>query len=354
MQQEIQIRSKDIRIPTIATCKETIESLNGQDIEIKAHLVPISTPVQEADPFRQLDAEALWLSLDWYQQAPSPRHWAAWSHQLLDSLPNLKWLHTDSVGLDHLPLAEILQRSIVVTNGKDNFARPMAEWVVLSMLYQTKQLGMAKRLSDQRIWQPLTGARELEGMKALFLGFGSFLRLAAEMLEPFGVEITALVKTRRNQLPRGVTRLVYGNEWYEYLPLSDVVVVGLPLSALTESIVNWRVLSSMPRGSWLVNLARGKVVDEAALIRALDTGHLGGAILDSFVNEPLPPDHPLWGRDNTLVLPHSTYLSPKSKYRAQARLASLAEAYVASDLARHAIDIPDYLGLSRSDFRQSS
>ena len=237
----------------------------------------------------------------------------------IEALPSLRWVHTDSVGIDHLPLVELRQRGIVVTNGGDNFARPMAEWVVLAMLAAVKNLPAFVRYSDDGYWARGLFQDELQGKVALMLGLGSFAQVAAKLLEPFGVEVVALVRNPRSPGAVHSVRLVHGDRWRDELPRTDFLVAGLPLTPSTEGIVDTEVLGALHPAAWLINFARGKLVGQAELITALDAGTIGGAVLDAFPEEPLRSGHSLWGRPNVLVLPHSTWFSPHVGERAERR-----------------------------------
>jgi phosphoglycerate dehydrogenase-like enzyme len=286
--------------------------------------------VETAPPSR--DAQVLWISHTPTATPPESRQPARrWVPAALDALGGLSWVHTDSVGVNYLPLDDLRRRGIVLTNGGDNFARPMAEWIVLALLFRAKKLAAVVRASDSGRWERHLDQEELVGCRVLLLGLGSFHRLAAEFLSPFGVRITAWSRNPRADLPKGVERHVTGDAWRDELGRTDVLVCGLPLTAATRGLLDADALASLRPGAWLVNLARGQIVDEAALIRALDSGHLGGAVLDTFVEEPLPPDHPLWRRENVLVIPHATGISPGSARRAEERFCRLLGRFVAGD-----------------------
>jgi phosphoglycerate dehydrogenase-like enzyme len=235
-----------------------------------------------------------------------------WLHGALERLPDLRLLHSDFVGVEGVPLEELAKRGVVVTNGTGNYSRPMAEWVVLALLAAAKRFPDFVRRSDARVWDPSPVLRELEGSVALLLGLGSVNSLVATMLAPFRVEARAIVRTPRPAPPPGVARVATRERLLEELREADFVVVGVPLTNETAGMLDAAAFSAVKPGAWLVNVARGAVVDEAALLAALDDGRLGGAVLDAFVKEPLPPDHPLWGRPNVVVLPHHTWSSPQS------------------------------------------
>ena len=261
-----------------------------------------------------------------------------WFANALATLPDLTWIHSDFVGADRLPVKELTARGITLTNGGDNFARPMAEWVLLSILAAAKRFPEFVRRSDARRWDPSPRfLSELEGAVLLLLGFGEVGRQVAEMARPFGMDVRAVARTPRAG-PLGVTRLVTGEAWRDELPEADYVALAMPLTPATRGMVDEAALAAMKPSAWLVNVARGALVDEDALVAALDAGRLGGAVLDAFVTEPLPDGHPLWGRDNVIVIPHHTWSSPRSAERAERLFAAELGRFAAGEAPAHPID----------------
>ncbi|MDA8392030.1 MAG: D-2-hydroxyacid dehydrogenase [Actinomycetota bacterium] len=249
--------------------------------------------------------EAADVEVLWRHGRPERR----WTEAAIASLPNLEWVHSDFVGVDVLPLDEFRSRGILLTNGAGNYSRPMAEWVLLAMLAAVKRFPTVVRSSDRGVWQLPGTLDELWGKTVLMLGFGTVHQIVAPLAEAMGMEVVATARRPREHLPAGVTRWAQGDEWRRELHRSDFVVVGLPHTPETDRIVDGEVFGRMKEGAWLVNLARGSLVDERALVDALDAGRLGGALLDSFVEEPLPEDHPLWRRPNVIVVPHHSWSS---------------------------------------------
>jgi phosphoglycerate dehydrogenase-like enzyme len=227
----------------------------------------------------------------------------------IDELPALRWVHSDYVGVEALPLKKLVERGILLSNGAGISARPMAEWVVLSILGAAKELPRFVRQSDAGHWEVGSPLAELDGAVVLLLGLGAVNTLAAAMLEPFGVEIRACTRRPRTDTPRGVTKMVVGDRWRDELADADYVVAALPLTAETTTLLDAAAFGAMKRGAYLVNVARGGLVDDDALVAALDSGHLRGAVLDAFRQEPVPAGHPLWGRPDVLALPHVTWSS---------------------------------------------
>lgn len=236
----------------------------------------------------------------------------AWSSAALASLPDLRWFHTDHVGVDSIPLHELAARGIVLTNGVGLHSRPIAEWLVLTLLSAVKQYGHFVRNSDAGIWNKDVALDELRGKRALVIGFGGIGSEFAALIAPFGVEVVAAVRYPRPHLPPHVTRLVVGDAWRAELASADFVILTLPATHDNERMIDAAAFASMKPGAWLANVSRGSLIDTDALIAALDAGTLGGAALDAFDREPLPPDSPLWGRANVLITPHYTWNSTQT------------------------------------------
>ncbi|MHB1486169.1 MAG: D-2-hydroxyacid dehydrogenase [Acidimicrobiales bacterium] len=238
-----------------------------------------------------------------------------WTQASISNLADLAWVHSDAVGVETLPVAELARAGVVLTNGAGSFSRPMAEWVILSILAAAKDLAGFVRKSDQASWDPNPQLAELESAVVLLLGLGSVGTMVAEMAIPFGLDVRAAVRRPRASMPPGVSRLIEGPAWRNELAEADYVVVGLPLTDETRHSLDEAAFTAMKQGAWLINVARGAILDEGALVAGLDSGHLGGAVLDSFENEPLPPDNGLWGRPNVIVLPHHTWSSAQAGER---------------------------------------
>ena len=248
--------------------------------------------------------DAVGVEVLWRYHLPAERLLRA-----LDELPDLKWVHSDYVGVEELPLRELAERGILLSNGAGIAARPMAEWVVLGILSAAKQLPRFVRQSDAGVWEIGESLAGLQGAVVLILGLGAVGTMAAGMLEAFGVEVRGCTRRTRSETPRGVTRMVVGEHWREELGDADYVVLSLPLTAETSNMLDSGAFRAMKPGAWVINVARGGLIDDDALIAALDSGHLGGAVLDAFRDEPVPVGHPLWGRADVLALPHVTWSS---------------------------------------------
>ncbi len=226
--------------------------------------------------------------------------------------PNLRWLHTFSAGVDHPVFGVFTQRGAQVTTSSGASASPIAQTVMMYLLALSRDLDGWRRAQQEHRWEQHRFT-ELDGLTVGVVGMG-----------PIGLEVIRLA-TAFGMHPIGVRRRVLGHEpcetWeldrlHELAGRVDALVLAVPLTDQTRGLVDAEVLAAMRPGSWLVNIARGEVVDEEALIEALRSGHLGGAGLDVFAVEPLPETSPLWDLPNVIITPHSSGTSERTHERA--------------------------------------
>jgi phosphoglycerate dehydrogenase-like enzyme len=210
----------------------------------------------------------------------------------------LKWLNSVYAGVEAFPLDVLEQRGVMLTNGAGINAVPIAEYVVMLMLTHAKDYRAVVRAQDRHEWlKDSPGKRELFGSKALILGYGAIGQEVEARLAAFGVEVA---KVRRSAGPGVLTP----DEWRARLGEFDWIVIAVPATAETEHMIGAVELAAMKSNAVLVNVARGSVIDQAALVAALQEGQIGGALLDVTTPEPLPADHPLWGLDTAQVTMH--------------------------------------------------
>jgi len=227
---------------------------------------------------------------------------------LIGRAPKLEWIHSFSAGIDRVATPAVRARELTVTNARGVFSRPIAEYVVMMCLAIARHLPQLLELQRERTWQPLRG-RELGGLTVGILGYGSIGSEIARLLEPFETQILA---TRRHA-DRGAAepnvRLFGYDQLDEVLSASDIVVVAAPLTDETAGMIGADQLRVMRESAWLINIARGRLTDELALRRALESGWIGGAVLDVFTDEPLPPDSALYDAPHLLLTPHTSWSS---------------------------------------------
>jgi phosphoglycerate dehydrogenase-like enzyme len=229
---------------------------------------------------------------------------------VVNHAPQLAWIHSFSAGIDRVATPVVRARGVTVTNARGVFSRPIAEYVVLMCLAIARRLPQLLELQREHTWQPLRG-RELASLTVGIVGFGSIGSEIASLLEPFG---TRIIATRRRP-ERGTTpanvEVMPHDRLDELLRASDVVVVAAPLTEETAGLIGAPQLQEMRQDAWLINIARGRLVDELALRRAVESGAIAGAVLDVFNEEPLPEDSPLYDTPNLIVTPHTSWASDR-------------------------------------------
>lgn len=235
---------------------------------------------------------------------------------------NLKWLNSIYAGLDFLPMDVLIERDITVTNGAGINAITIAEYVVMGMLTIAKGYREVVRAQDRREWlQDSPGKRELAGSKALLLGYGAIGKLIKPRLEAFDVEVSVV---RRS----GGEGVLAPNQWRSRLGDFDWVILAVPATAETDGMIGAEELAAMKPEAVIVNIARGAVIDQPALVEVLEAKRIAGAFLDVTTPEPLPADHPLWALDNAHITMHlSGRAQDKMFMRAATRFLENLEKY---------------------------
>lgn len=232
--------------------------------------------------------------------------------QVFSLATRLKWLNSVYAGVESFPLDLLRQRGVVLTNGAGINSVPIAEYVVMLMLSHAKNYREVVRAQERHEWlKGMPGVAELHGSTALILGYGGIGQQVEKRLSAFGVAVTRVRRTP------GLGTLG-PDQWRAKLGDFDWIVISVPATAETEHMIGAAELAEMKRGAVLVNVARGSVIDQDALVAALDAGRIGGALLDVTTPEPLPEDHPLWALDNAQVTMHLSGRGPTDRMFARA------------------------------------
>ena len=225
------------------------------------------------------------------------------------SARRLKWVQAVAVGVGSLLYPEMVASPVVITNARGIRARAMAEHVLGVTLALARKLHVAVRRQAERVWAQteIEGSgevRTLEGRTLGVVGLGAIGGEVARLGAAFGMRVVAI--RRRVDLPRpeGVAEVLPPEQLTALLRQSDVVVLSPPLTSGTRGLIGRAELAAMKRDAILVNIGRGRLVDDAALVDALRTGSIGGAALDVFTDEPLDGSSPYWDLPNALVTPH--------------------------------------------------
>ena len=224
---------------------------------------------------------------------------------LVENGPNVRWLHTASAGTDHVITDAIRNKpGLTVTDSGPAFEIAIAEFVMACMLSVTRRLPTLWERQQRKQWEWLT-QDEVWGKSVGIVGLGPIGVGVARRAKAFGMRTLGL---RRRDLPaEAVDEVLTGRAGLDrILAESDFVLLAAALTPETRSLIGAAELRSMKNSAWLLNIARGSMVDDAALIAALQSGEIAGACLDVFAKEPLPQDHPFWSMPNVMVSPHSS------------------------------------------------
>ncbi len=261
--------------------------------------------------------------------------------RLLARAPGLRWVHSAATGVDRILTPAARARGLAITNARGVFSRPIAEYVLMMVLAINRRLPQLLELAAERTWQPLEG-RELRDTTLGIIGFGSLGRTIAELAAPFGPRVLAVRRSGPPEasapaLPPGVE--LHGPDAFgEVVAAADYVILALPLTPETEDLIDDRVLARMKRTAWLINVARGRLIVERALLRAVHEGIIGGAVLDAFREEPLPPESPFYGHPNIIVTPHTSWSSSRVAGATVELFAENLRRYVAGEPLRNVVD----------------
>jgi phosphoglycerate dehydrogenase-like enzyme len=217
----------------------------------------------------------------------------------------VRWIHCLWTGVEMILKPRIVAHPAPLTNGRGVFRWPLADWVIAAMLFFAFDLGRVIRQQEQGMWKPFIST-SLRGRVLGIVGFGSIGAAAAARARVFGMKIAAL--RRRPELfesdsPPDQT---YGpGQLKELMAASDYILVVTPLTAETRGMIGEAEIAAMKPSAVIINIGRGPVIVEAALVRALEAGRIRGAALDVFNTEPLPSEHPFWRMPNVLLSPHT-------------------------------------------------
>jgi len=221
----------------------------------------------------------------------------------------LRWIHSPAAGVGAMLFPDMVASPVVMTNSRGNSSVTIAEHVIAVTLALLRDLPLAQRRQAERVWAQNefdAGAsiRTLRGARVLVVGLGSIGSETARLAVAFGAEVVGLRRRPELDGPDGMVSVLAPASLHHELPRADVVVLAAPQTSETWNLIGDRELSLMKPDAVLVNVSRGKLVDEAALVRALDSHRLRGAALDVFEHEPLDAASPLWGRPDVLITPH--------------------------------------------------
>lgn len=259
-------------------------------------------------------------------------------------LGTLRWAHSGAAGVGSSLTPELRATGARFTNSRGIHAEPMADWIIAALGYcfrgfheiiaaQREAGWAATRFTDGRV-----GTREFRGARIGLVGVGGIGSAVAHRCVALGMDVYAVRRHPGRRLPAGVNWAGGPRDIVRLARRSDALVVAAPHTPETRHLIGDAVLRALPRGAFVLNVSRGAVIDEAALLRHLDRGHLGGCALDVFQTEPLPGDHPLWRHPRVLVSPHVSAVSERFWERETALIVDNVRRYLHGRRLRNLVD----------------
>ena len=231
---------------------------------------------------------------------------------------SIRWLHVTSSGVNPGPhIAALTERGATITTSTGSNAEPVAQTGITGLLMLARGFAGYVRGQQKHEWRPLRGPAlpdDLRGQTVVLIGVGAVGATFARYARTFGLKV---IGVRRSPMQPGdpVDEMHHPSKLPELLPRADWVVISCPLTRETRNLVDAEAIKRMRRGARLINIGRGEVTDEAAVLEALRSGHLGGAHIDAFAHEPLPANSPFWDLPNVIVTPHNASASTGNERR---------------------------------------
>ncbi|MGH2584547.1 MAG: D-2-hydroxyacid dehydrogenase [Dehalococcoidia bacterium] len=279
------------------------------------------------------DAEAAYLSFDMY-----PSGVVNTVLEALPQLPGLRWIHTYSIGVDHPMYLPIVERGLTFTNGATSQSIPIAQHILLMMLHHAKRMDVWERAQARREWTHAPSA-ELTGKTVALFGLGGIGQEVARLAKAFRMRVIGL--RRRPEPVADVDEILPPDAVGELCAQADFLVICAPLTRTTRGAIGAAEIARMRPSAYLINVARGPIVDEAALVSALREGRIAGAALDVFEVEPLPAEHELWSLLNVIITPHTAPASPLHIHRGTELFLENLRRYTAGDPLLNIVDPAD-------------
>ncbi len=257
-----------------------------------------------------------------------------WTGEAAAAGTRLKWLSTIYAGIDAFDTGLLKQRGTILTNGVGINAIAVAEYAVMGVLAAAKRFDEVVRAQDRREWlQDAPGKVELFETHALIIGYGTIGRMVGKRLAAFGVEVTGVTRSGRDGT-------LTPDQWRGRLGEFDWIVLAAPSTADTHALIGAAELAAMKPAAWLINVARGDMIDQPALIEALEKRRIAGAFLDVTDPEPLPEGHALWSTPNTILTMHMSGRSQTKMFmRAAALFLENARAFVEGRAMQNVVDL---------------
>ena len=257
---------------------------------------------------------------------------------LLAAAPRLRWLHTISAGVERLLIPEIVDRpDLVLTNNTGAYDVPIAEHVVAMLFAASKRVREHLAAQGRHEWQRDLGHTELRDATLVILGLGSIGSELARLASGLGMRVLGVRRDTSRPVP-GVERIAAPGQLGDLVAEADYLAVTAALTPATRGLVSADVIARLRPHAWIVNIARGAIIDEPALVAALQERRIGGAALDVFAVEPLPAESPLWGLENVIVTPHVSNSSPRVRERSLALVVENVRRFKAGEPLLNVVD----------------
>ncbi|HEX6970946.1 MAG TPA: D-2-hydroxyacid dehydrogenase [Limnochordia bacterium] len=257
---------------------------------------------------------------------------------LLKKARRLRWLHLPSAGADRYADRSLYAGDVIVTTSSGTFGKPIAETTIGYMLSFARNLHRYRDQQREKRWGDVPGAFELSTRTVGIIGLGDIGSEIAKRAKALGMRVVA-IKRRLGPPPPYVDALWDTSGLDRLLAEADFVVLALPNTPATRGILSAERIRRMKRGAYVCNVGRGASIDEQALIDALRDGHLGGAAIDAFTTEPLPPKSPLWEMPNVIITPHASGRSPDNDPRRMAIFCENLRRFVAGEPLLNVLDM---------------
>jgi D-2-hydroxyacid dehydrogenase (NADP+) len=228
----------------------------------------------------------------------------------------LRWIHSQAAAVHQFLFPELVKSDVILTNARDVHGPVVAEQVMAMIFALAKQIPAAVRFQQRHVWgqeavSHATRPREIAGKTVGLVGLGSIGRNVAKAASALGMRVIAVREHPDKEKPRFVDEVFHSSKLLDLLAQSDYVVLSTPVTPETTGMIGSRQLAAMKPDACLINVGRGPLIDEPALVGALREHKIGGAALDVFDEEPLPADSPLWDFEDLLITPHTAGLSEK-------------------------------------------
>ncbi|HJZ64743.1 MAG TPA: D-2-hydroxyacid dehydrogenase [Candidatus Acidoferrum sp.] len=256
----------------------------------------------------------------------------------------LKWIHSTAAGVAQLTYPELRESGILVTNPRGVFSVPMAEHTMGLLVAMARNFPDTVRFQDkstwgqQQLWDKPQQLTELNGKVLLIVGYGSIGEELAKRAQVFGMRVWGVTRSGAGD-NSFLEKILPARDLDEALAEADYVVIAAPETAETKHLISAKKIARMKRDARLINVGRGSLLDESALIAALESGHLAGAALDVASQEPLPENSPLWQAPNLFITPHTSAVSDRLWQRETALLVELLELWFSGREMKNVVDL---------------